>query len=264
MPTRRDLIKAMGLAGAGLLPPTRGGVAAGGTGPTHGPNAAHDALEQYERRFAEARLRMPIRNPARAEDRMAIARQARHCLGIRDAWVPAVAAEVARQAAFEGGRIELLRGTSWPGVACSALLLIPQDLFHHMARKVRDVYRSANAEAALRASVFPGEHPWDTRRTAAMGDFLAQHLGLHRLAKAEDEREPLLSADDRCFTIWPAQALDTDHLAEQLTGRRVDANLRLWDVYPPQVAPEAIGADIVDRGSTRQILAQFQAFLKSP
>lgn len=442
MPTRRELIQAMGLAGAGLWAPF-GRAATGAGGPSRGPQAAHDAFEQYERRFAEARLRMPTRNPALPLDRAEIARTACACLGIRDAWVPRIEAQPVRQASFEGGQIEMLRASSWPGVVASALLyvpaqpaggpaplvilccghgadgkldpgyqrmarhlarrgamvlcpdnigqgervamghadcvkpfacgtslqglivmetlawavwaaaeprvdrrrlaaignsgggtltlflaalcpelavlsssgypstfafiagkekkhchcnilpgivgqlemwhllgsfvprpmflfqgasdaLIPQDLFLQMARKVRDVYRSLEAQAALRTAVFPGEHSWDERRTTALGNFLAEHLGLHRPVRGDGPADALLTRNHPCLAAWPAEALDADHLAEQLTGRRVEGSPCLCDVFPPQASAEVLDAKIVDRGSTRQILAQFEAFLKPP
>jgi hypothetical protein len=98
----------------------------------------------------------------------------------------------------------------------------------------------------------------------ATGDFLAQHLGLHPAVPGDAPDEALLSADDRCLTAWPATALDADRLAQQLTGRRVGANLKLWDVFPPQASPQALQQDLTPRGSTRQILAQFEAFLQPP
>ena len=82
-------------------------------------------FEQYERRFAEARLRMPERNPAAPADREAIVRAVKDCLGIRDRWIPKIHAEKVRDADFDGGRIEMLRAASWPGVAATALLYLP-------------------------------------------------------------------------------------------------------------------------------------------
>jgi hypothetical protein len=55
--------------------------------------------------------------------------------------------------------------------------------------------------------------------------------------------------------------LTTDALAEQLTGRSVDDSLRLWDVFPPRVPDSTALEDISERGATRQIFAQFEAFL---
>lgn len=403
--------------------------------------SAHDGFEQYERRFAEARLRMPDRNPAVPADREAIARVAKDCLGIRDEWVPTIRAEKAREAVFDGGRIEMLRATSWPGVTATALLyvpaeaadqplplvvlccghgkggkladgyqrmarhitrrgamvlcpdnlgqgereamghsscvkpfacgtsvqglivmetlgwvawalkrprvdarrvaaignsgggtltvflaalcpelavlsssgypstfdfvarkeknhchcnilpgvvgqlemwhllgsfaprplfifqgdgdpLFPPDLFFHTARKVRQVYRARDAGKAFEARVMTGGHSWDAPRNVALGQFLARHLGLNRPTPVESETEPLLSDKDRCFDSWPADALTTDALAEQLTGRRASDGVRLWDVFPPAISLDAGLGSIALRGSTRQILAQYEVFLK--
>ncbi len=82
--------------------------------------------------------------------------------------------------------------------------------------------------------------------------------------KDVDTSERLLSNADRCLATWPAEALDTDRLAEQLTGHRIDGSPALWDVFPPQVPSEALCENIAGRGATRQILAQYEAFLTMP
>lgn len=437
--TRRESLKTMGFFASGCLL---------GIARAQSPAAAplfstHDLFEQYERRFAEARLRMPERNPAVPADREAIARAAKDCLGIRDEWVPKLQAEKVREAAFDGGRIEMLRATSWPGVTATALLyvpaertdrplplvvlccghgkggklsdgyqrmarhitrrgamvlcpdnlgqgerepmghgdcvkpfacgtsvqglivmealgwvawalkqprvnprrvaaignsgggtltvflaalcpelavlsssgypstfefvarkekkhchcnilpgvvgqlemwhllgsfaprplfifqgdgdpLFPPDLFFHTARKVRQVYRARNAEKAFEARVMTGGHSWDAPRNVALGQFLARHLDLKRSVGRESEDEPLLAEKDRCLETWPADALTTDALAEQLTGRRGRDGVHLWDVYPPSIPRDVPLEDIAPRGSTLQILAQFEAFLRQP
>ncbi|HPM79238.1 MAG TPA: hypothetical protein PLF81_00990 [Candidatus Anammoximicrobium sp.] len=440
--TRRGLVKTLGLLGSAAMWEGSGRASVGGEPASAGAlGSAHDLFEQYERRFAEARLRMPDRNPAAAADREAIVRAAQDCLGIRDQWVPAIHAEKVRDVAFDGGRIELLRATSWPGVVATALLylpvpsspqpwplvtlccghgqggkladgyqrmarhitrrgamvlcpdnlgqgeraamghgncvkpfacglsvqglivmetlgwiawalqeprvdprrvaavgnsgggtltvflaalcpelaaisssgypstfefvarkekkhchcnilpgvvgqvemwhllgsfaprpmfifqgdgdpLFPADLFFHTARKVRQVYRGHGVEQAFESRVVTGGHSWDAQRRVALGEFLARQLGLKRSVAGENELEPVLAAADRCLDSWPADALSTDALAEQLTGRRVDDNTKLWDVYPPAVSRDVPLDDIAYRGSTRQILAQFEAFLR--
>lgn len=108
----------MSLGSSGELP------ASAGTPPAR---SAEDVFDRYERQFAEARLRLPERNPAEPAHREAIARVAKDCLGIRDEWIPQIEAAKVREAAFDGGRIELLRATSWPGVTATALLYVPAD-----------------------------------------------------------------------------------------------------------------------------------------
>lgn len=400
----------------------------------------HDLFEDYDRRFAEARLRRPRRNPARPEERRAIVGAAKSCLGIRDEWMPKIQAQVVRHTPFDGGRIDLLQATSWPGVAASAILyrpdkapagplplvvlccghgkgcklsagyqrmarhvarrgmlvLVPdnigqgerepmghgdcvkpfacglsvqglivmetlawvkwasqqpgvdrqrmaaignsgggtltvflaalcpelavlsssgypstfeyiarkekkhchcnilpgilsqlemwqllscfaprplfifmgafdtlfaQDLFYQVSREVRDVYRSLGAEKAFQSKVFPGEHSWDERRTQALGAYLAQQFQLDGRAPKEDPNEALLGDDGRCYATWPSGALTTDALAEQVSGRRADDKIRLWDVFPPRVPAGAKLENVTARGATQQIFAQYEAFL---
>ncbi|MBM3892393.1 MAG: hypothetical protein FJ388_25030 [Verrucomicrobia bacterium] len=142
--------------------------------------------------------------------------------------------------------------------------LFPPDLFFHTARKVRQVYRAHDAEQAFEARVMTGGHSWDAPRNVALGQFLARHLGLNRPPERESEKEPLLTEKDRCLDSWPADALTTDALAERLTGRQINDGVRLWDVFPPAAPRDVPLEDIAQRGSTRQILAQFEAFLRQP
>jgi hypothetical protein len=100
MMTRRDLVNAAGLGATGLLFQAKGSLMAHGTEPSRCEKLAHDAFEHCERRFAEARLRMPDRNPALPDERKAIILAAKACLGVRDAWVPKIRARVVREAAF--------------------------------------------------------------------------------------------------------------------------------------------------------------------
>lgn len=444
MITRRNLLKLAALIGpalqasAGEKRPADDEIRAAGV-----LGRAHELFEQYERRFAEARLRMPERNPALQADRETIARVARDCLGIRDEWAPKIQATKVREMVFDGGRIEMLRATSWPGVAGAALLylpadtadrplplvilccghgkggkladgyqlmarhltrrgamvlcpdnigqgervamghadcvkpfacgtsvqglivmetlgwvawarkeprvdprrvaaignsgggtltvflaalsddlaalsssgypstfdfvarkekkhchcnilpgvvgqlemwhllgsfvprplfifqgdgdpLFPPDLFYQTARKVRQIYRARNTEKVFEARVMAGGHSWDPARNVALGQFLARHLGLDRAAGSESPNEPLLTEKDHCLDSWPADALTTDQLAERLTDRRADDGVRLWDVFPPATSSDVGIEDIAPRGSTRQILAQFEAFLRQP
>jgi len=403
-------------------------------------SATHEVLERYERRFAEARLRMPRLDPSIDADKATIISLAKDCLGIRDEWVPAIRAETVREMTFDGGRIRLMRATSWPGVTATALLylpagaadqtfplvllccghgqggkladgyqrmarhltrvgamvlcpdnvgqgeriamghsdcvkpfacgtsvqglivmetlawlawaraqpqvdparvaaignsgggtltvflaalapdlavlsssgypstfdfiarkekkhchcnilpgvvgrlemwhllgafsprplfifqgdgdpLFPPDIFHQVARKVRHVYRSRGADEALEARVINGGHSWDETRNVALGRFLARHLHLPGKAVSPASEEPLLGENGRCVDPWPADALNTDQLAEQLTGRSADDGIQLWNVFPPALPNDSRLEDIVPRGSTRQILAQFEAFL---
>jgi len=107
---RRELLKAMGLASANCLLMQTYSQGQEGPAVATGPGvSSHDLFEAYDRRFAEARLRRPHRDPAQPQDRAAIVSAAKQCLGVRDEWVPTIRAEAVRVVPFEGGRIEVLR-----------------------------------------------------------------------------------------------------------------------------------------------------------
>jgi len=98
-----------------------------------------------------------------------------------------------------------------------------------------------------------------------VGDFLARVLKLENPPPREagqELAERLLSQSDTCCEAWPKESLDADALAQQLTGRQIKPGLKLWDVFPPKGDPQALDQDPSPRGSTRQILAQFEAFLR--
>ena len=401
--------------------------------------ATHELFDRYERRFAEARLRLPDLKPAEAADRERIVRLVKECLGIRDEWIPTIKAESAGTVEFDGGQIERLRATSWAGTTASALLyvpadagserlplvvvccghgkggklsstyqrmsrhlarrgamvlcpdnigqgerepmghrkcvapfvcglsvqglivmetlawiawtrnqarvdpdriaaigqsgggtltvfltalcpelaalsssgypstfdfiarkekthchcnllpgivgrlemwhllgcfaprpmfifqgkadpLFPEDLFYQAARKVRHVYQQRDAEKAFGARVFPGGHSWEEPRYQVTGDFLAGPLGLGKRQAGEDFEEVLLGEEGQCWDEWPTDAIDTDTLAQRLSGRGVEGEPSLADAFPPREAPSVL-TDVISRGSTRQVFAQYEVFL---
>ena len=451
---RRGALRVLGVAGAGCLAGTQAtwGAESAAVGvnvsedaessrplPEDPVAATHELFDRYERRFAEARLRLPDWNPAEAADREGIARSVKECLGIRDEWVPEIEAEKVGSVDFDGGRIERLRATSWAGTAASALLyvpanagtdrlplvvvccghgkggklsstyqrmsrhlarrgamvlcpdnigqgerepmghracvapfvcglsvqglivmetlgwigwtrkearvdpervaaigqsgggtltvflsalcpklaalsssgypstfdfiarkekrhchcnllpgivgrlemwhllgcfaprpmfifqgsadpLFPVDLFYQTARKMRYVYGQHSAEKAFSSRVFPGGHSWEEPRYQVTGDFLAGPLGLGKRQAGEDFEEVLLGDDGRCWEKWPGDAVDTDTLAQRLSGRRVEGEPSLADVFPARGAPTEL-VDVTKRGSTRQVFAQWEVFL---
>ena len=93
-----------------------------------------------------------------------------------------------------------------------------------------------------------------------MGDFLAGPLGLDGPAANEEFDEPLLADTGRCWETWPADAVNTDTLAQQLSGRRMEGRLSLADLFPPLESPPAL-ANITPRGPTLQVFAQYEVFL---
>jgi dienelactone hydrolase len=138
--------------------------------------------------------------------------------------------------------------------------MFPCDLFHAVARKVKHVYRTLEAETSFRASVVSGGHSWDHARIHLLTRFLQEALHLPDAAPAS-EQSCLPESDGLCLETWPAHAITTDDLARRITGRMVPADLHLWDVFPPELLPERPDEQL-DRGDVRQILSQFEAFLK--
>jgi hypothetical protein len=138
--------------------------------------------------------------------------------------------------------------------------MFPADEFRQVARRAAAVYERLGAPDALRAELLPGTHGWDRRRRGALTRFLVGSLSLPVGDAVEPARERLLSAKDTCLPVWPDRALDTDGLAAKLSGKAVQRGLKLWDVFTPAVAPQALGSG-GSRDEIRQILAQFEAFL---
>ena len=100
------------------------------------------------------RLRLAVLNRRLPNDRATIAETARACLGIRDAWVPTIHTTVVGETAFDGGRIQRLRSTSWPGVVGTALLYLPAEPVEWPALVILACGHGAGNVARL--SVWPG------------------------------------------------------------------------------------------------------------
>jgi len=148
--------------------------------------------------------------------------------------------------------------------------LFPVDLFHSCARKVGECYRRSGAGGALRAEAVEGGHSWDAARRELLGGWLEKVLGLHAHDGPDEEAETLLADrgdEGRCWDEWPENAHTTDDVARSVTGVDAPEGLQLWDVYAPELpegtSPEALDEEM-QRGTVRQIAAQFEAFLGEP
>ena len=139
--------------------------------------------------------------------------------------------------------------------------LFPEDLFHRVARQVKGCYDEVGAGDRFDAVVVPGEHSWDGKRRELLGRWLSTVFELGPTPPVPDE-EHVLSPTDGCLDGWPEDAVDVDTLARRLTGVDAPPDLKLWDVFRPPVDPASI-EQVTPRGDTRQVLAQFEAFLKA-
>lgn len=139
--------------------------------------------------------------------------------------------------------------------------LFPPDLCYYVARQVQHIYDRLRASDNSAFEIVEGEHSWDYGRIGLLGRYLASKLEAPSQGDMVPEDEALLSPDDGCLDSWPPDALSADALAQELTGVTVQPGLDLWEVFPPRLAAGEI-EQITPRGDTRDILAQFEAFLK--
>lgn len=141
--------------------------------------------------------------------------------------------------------------------------LIPAELFHWNARHVRRAYEAQGAAEHFRARLMPGAHAWDAARIEAIGEYLAEQLGLERAPRGgEVDTDEVIPQQEPCLAKWPGDVLDANGLAAQLTGKSIDGDMNLWDVFPFEDGCGAPLPAVTERGDSRQILAQFQAFLE--
>lgn len=139
--------------------------------------------------------------------------------------------------------------------------LFPEDLFYSMARRVATVYRQAGAADRLRFETFPGPHPWNTARRYALGMFLSDALGIGPAEELSCDTDDCLPASYTCYERWPEGAYTLEELSRTLTGADPRPGLALWDVFPPLPGTDAYSHEGL-RGDTRQVFAQYEAFLR--
>ena len=139
--------------------------------------------------------------------------------------------------------------------------MFPEDLFHRVARQVKGCYDEVGAGDRFAAVVVPGEHSWDGQRRELLGQWLSGVFNLGPAPPVPDE-EDVLSFKETCLDAWPKDAVDIDTLARRLTGVDAPSGLKLWDVFPPPFDLTDI-EQVTRRGDTRQVLAQFEAYLKA-
>jgi dienelactone hydrolase len=164
------------------------------------------------------------------------------------------------------GRIEMWQ--VYAAIAPRPLLLFqgihddmfPVDIFHATCRRVAWAYGQVGAAGCFRMAAVPGTHSWDAARIELAAEFLAGALGLDARTGMGDGDAALFDDGARNLDAWPEEALDTDALARRLTGKDVPRGPNLWDVYPPSCGTAGL-PQVTERGETRQILAQFEAFL---
>lgn len=140
--------------------------------------------------------------------------------------------------------------------------LFPEDLFFTVSRKTKAIYSEFKAEDNFEFELFPGEHSWDSGRRFAMSDFLSRRLDIAPAEEIKDDLKGCLDDSEICLKEWPDNALTTDELAKQLTGKNPPSDITLPDIFPPNVSSEALKRHTAIRVEDARLLAQFAAFLK--
>lgn len=137
--------------------------------------------------------------------------------------------------------------------------LIPLDLAHKNARKVRNTYVQTGAEDQFHFQLTDTRHSWDLADLNLISGFLAEHL----LGVLPPEATAMPESEDITpFRIpMPEDMLSTDELAQVLTGKTMPAGTRLCDIYVPPVNPDSIITD-AGRGDVMRVFAQMECALK--
>lgn len=138
----------------------------------------------------------------------------------------------------------------------------PNDLFWHVARKVALAYEMHSAIDAYMAEITDGGHAWDFYRRRMLAQFVCQACSVPFDSALVDETNSLPELPP-CYAKWPSQARDADAIARHLTGYTGKTAQQLWEVIKPDAA--SMQANLMNlRGDARQVLAQFELFLKKP
>ena len=141
--------------------------------------------------------------------------------------------------------------------------LIPMDLAHRNARKVRNTYVQLDAESNFRFQLTPTRHSWEIDDINLISRFLAERL----LGVTPPDATSLFETDDITpFRVQlPDKSLSTRELTEKLSGITSSENAKLEDIFTPTlngqpIDPEAIQTD-VGRGNVMRVFAQLECAL---
>jgi len=141
--------------------------------------------------------------------------------------------------------------------------LLPMDLAHRNARKVGNTYLQMSAKENFAFALTDTKHPWDTEDLNRISAFLSQKL----LGVTPKDREDYTnSVDPDAFHVpMPKDAIDTDELAQRLTGKKMPNGTHLTQIFPPRYQGELLAEDWLEtdvgRGDVMRIFAQMECAL---
>ena len=143
-------------------------------------------------------------------------------------------------------------------------LLIPMDLAHRSARKVRNTYEQFNASSQFEFTLTKTGHSWEIADLNRISRFLSERL----LGVTPKDDTEWFTEDqvDGHHVAMPKDMLNTDALVQALTGVTTPDDTQLCDIFIPvangrPVDPNFIQSD-VGRGDVMRVFAQMECALK--
>ena len=141
--------------------------------------------------------------------------------------------------------------------------LIPQDLAHRNARKVKNTYVQLDATDSFAFELTHTNHPWEIDDVNLISRFLAKRL---LEVDVKDADEMFVTDDISAFHVpLPENSLNTAELSEMLTGIKSGDDIKLCDVFVPIYKGKPIDPDIIQtdvgRGDVMRVFAQFECAL---
>ena len=138
--------------------------------------------------------------------------------------------------------------------------LIPMDLAHRNARKVKNTYVQLGSDQ-LQFLLTDTRHSWALEDLNEISGFLCRHLLGYTPAAAET-----MDCQPAKPVTMPATMLTTDTLAQKITGKTMPADTKLCDIYVPQFAGKPVDPDTIQldagRGDVMRVFAQMECALK--
>ena len=143
--------------------------------------------------------------------------------------------------------------------------LIPYDHFMRTARKAEHIYYQMGSKNNFKYNTTASTHPWVNSDRQLISEFLAKNMGLPTPPKYDDEDSEFLKLSEEWHVPIPEDSLDTDSLAQKLTGKKVASGITLDEIFKPRQGRKVLSKnDIIPdigRGDVMRILAQMECAL---